>query len=56
MTLNQIALLEQKAGFVFRDGGSTAPKRQYVEMANDGETAYSESLSKKAMKKVKKKN
>ena len=56
LTLNQIALLEQKAGFVFRDGGSTAPKRQYAEMANDGETANSESLSKKAMKKVKKKN
>ena len=51
LTVNQIALLEQRAGFVFRDGTSTATKRQYDEMANYGETTNSESLPKQKMKK-----
>ena len=55
LTENQIALLEQRAGFVFRDGTSTATKRQYDEMANGGgETTNSNSLPKQTMKKMKK--
>jgi hypothetical protein len=56
LTKNQVALLEQKAGFVFHDGSATATKkRPYDDMANDGgETANSKSLSKQTMKKVKK--
>lgn len=50
LTVSQIALLEQKAGFVFRDGSSIAAKRQYDEMANDGET-NSELPSKQRVKK-----
>lgn len=54
LTVNQIALLEQRAGFVFRDGSGTATKRQCDEMANDGETTNSESLPKQTRKKAKK--
>lgn len=51
LSLNQIALLEQKAGFVFRDGSGTATKRQHDEMSNDVD---SKSLPKQSMKRVKK--